>query len=126
MKTFHKYTCYFQIVAGASVFFICVSVLSFCLKTHPGMRLQCKVPTENLTNVTNCTGELDCENDTRLNDQTDCTEEPLPFFLIVEHICNAWFTFELLVRLIVSILLSFYFFFRGDLPLSCFYHKNQN
>lgn len=94
-------------MAGASVFFICVSVLSFCLKTHPGMRLQCKAPTENMTNVTNCTGIIDCENDVILTDQTDCTEEPLPFFLIVEHICNAWFTFELLVRLIVSTFLPF-------------------
>ena len=28
-----------QGVAVVSVFFICVSVLSFCLKTHPSMRV---------------------------------------------------------------------------------------
>ncbi|XP_050294080.1 potassium voltage-gated channel protein Shaw-like isoform X2 [Anthonomus grandis grandis] len=67
-----------KVVAGASVFFICVSVFSFCLKTHPGMRVK-------------------CEN----NRETNCTE-PHPYFLTVEHFCNAWFTFELSVRLIVS------------------------
>lgn len=30
----------FQIVAGISVFFICISVISFCLKTHPGLRVE--------------------------------------------------------------------------------------
>ncbi|KAL1494992.1 hypothetical protein ABEB36_010488 [Hypothenemus hampei] len=68
-----------KIVAGASVFFICVSVFSFCLKTHPGMRVEC----ENNNKEMNCT-------------------EPHPYFLTVEHLCNAWFTFELSVRLIVS------------------------
>ena len=29
-----------QIVAGISVFFICTSVISFCLKTLPGMRVE--------------------------------------------------------------------------------------
>ncbi|XP_066159005.1 potassium voltage-gated channel protein Shaw-like isoform X3 [Euwallacea fornicatus] len=66
-----------NIVAGASVFFICVSVFSFCLKTHSEMR-------------------VDCENN-----KDNCTE-PHPYFLTVDHFCNAWFTFELSVRLIVS------------------------
>ncbi|XP_058817998.1 potassium voltage-gated channel protein Shaw-like [Topomyia yanbarensis] len=29
-----------KIVAGISVFFICISVISFCLKTHPGLRVE--------------------------------------------------------------------------------------
>ncbi|XP_018570831.1 potassium voltage-gated channel protein Shaw-like [Anoplophora glabripennis] len=69
-----------KIVAGASVFFICVSVFSFCLKTHPEMRVKCeniKYPEDNCT-------------------------EPHPYFLTVDHFCNAWFTFELSVRLIVA------------------------
>lgn len=69
-----------KIVAGASVFFICVSVFSFCLKTHPGMRVKC----ENIKSP-----------------EDDCTE-PHPYFLTVDHFCNAWFTFELSVRLIVA------------------------
>ncbi|ERL85707.1 hypothetical protein D910_03122, partial [Dendroctonus ponderosae] len=67
-----------KIVAGASVFFICASVFSFCLKTHSEMRVK-------------------CEN----NKEPNCTE-PHPYFLTVDHFCNAWFTFELSVRLIVS------------------------
>ncbi|KAJ8915119.1 hypothetical protein NQ315_000371 [Exocentrus adspersus] len=70
-----------KIVAGASVFFICVSVFSFCLKTHPGMRVR-------------------CDNALKYVDE-NCTE-PHPYFLTVDHFCNAWFTFELSVRLIVA------------------------
>lgn len=67
-------------VAGASVFFICVSVVSFCLKTHPGMRTDCQhIPDPPV----NCS-------------------EPHPYFHTVDHLCNAWFTFEMSVRLIVS------------------------
>ncbi|KAJ8978254.1 hypothetical protein NQ317_012610 [Molorchus minor] len=69
-----------KIVAGASVFFICVSVFSFCLKTHPGMRVKC----ENI-----------------LYPEANCTE-PHPYFFAVDHFCNAWFTFELSVRLFVA------------------------
>ena len=72
-----------QIVAGASVFFICASVLSFCLKTHHGLRVDCDAVRKNMTEDVNCT-------------------DPHPYFLTVEHICNAWFTFEFAVRLIVS------------------------
>ncbi|KAJ3644502.1 hypothetical protein Zmor_022227 [Zophobas morio] len=72
-----------KIVAGASVFFICASVLSFCLKTHHGLRVDCDAVRKNMTEDVNCT-------------------DPHPYFLTVEHICNAWFTFEFAVRLIVA------------------------
>lgn len=89
-------------MAGASVFFICVSVLSFCLKTHPGMRISCedaRNTTENndTVSVVNCTELTSSVNSTLEN----CTE-PLPFFNTVDHICNAWFTFEMIIRLIVG------------------------
>ncbi|XP_045477525.1 potassium voltage-gated channel protein Shaw-like isoform X2 [Harmonia axyridis] len=71
-----------KIVAGASVFFICVSVLSFCAKTHEGLRIE-------------------CQRKRKTQDDVHCTE-PHPFFNIIEHICNAWFTFELAIRLIVA------------------------
>jgi potassium voltage-gated channel Shaw-related subfamily C protein len=29
----------FQVIGVISVFFICISILSFCLKTHPDMRV---------------------------------------------------------------------------------------
>ncbi|KAK9687653.1 BTB/POZ domain [Popillia japonica] len=73
-----------KIVAGVSVFFICVSVVSFCLKTHPALKEAC--------NTTR----------TWANDTVVQCPRPLSIFLYVEHICNAWFTFELVVRFIVS------------------------
>ncbi|XP_037903045.1 potassium voltage-gated channel protein Shaw-like isoform X2 [Hermetia illucens] len=33
-----------KIIAGLSVFFICISVISFCLKTHPGFRVGFPTP----------------------------------------------------------------------------------
>ncbi|XP_044272546.1 potassium voltage-gated channel protein Shaw-like isoform X2 [Tribolium madens] len=72
-----------KIVAGASIFFICASVLCFCLKTHHGFRVDCDQIRKNITEDVNCT-------------------DPHPNFLTVEHICNAWFTFEFVVRLIVA------------------------
>lgn len=35
-------------MAGISVFFICISVISFCLKTHPGLRVSTELPSNIL------------------------------------------------------------------------------
>lgn len=73
------------------MFFICVSILSFCLKTHPNMR----VPViQNLTVSTS-------HNSTAWvldKLQTNAHEA----FFYIECVCNAWFTFEILVRFIAS------------------------
>ncbi|XP_023707241.1 potassium voltage-gated channel protein Shaw [Cryptotermes secundus] len=84
-----------KVVAVVSVFFICVSVLSFCLKTHPNMR----VPV--IRNVT-----VNVSQDSRGlqyswtldKERTD----PHEAFFYLELVCNAWFTFELAVRSVVS------------------------
>ncbi|KAL0275176.1 UNVERIFIED_CONTAM: hypothetical protein PYX00_003119 [Menopon gallinae] len=72
-----------KVVAVMSVFFICVSVLSFALKTHPDMR----VPI--IKNVKDWT--LD-----------KIRTEPHEAFVYVELVCNVWFTVELVVRSLVS------------------------
>nr|CAD7202110.1 unnamed protein product [Timema douglasi] len=80
-----------KVVAVVSVFFICVSVLSFCLKTHPDMRMP------SLCNIT-------------VNSSQNSTawiivkEKTVPYkaFFYIELVCNAWFTFELAVRSVVS------------------------
>lgn len=78
-------------VAVISVFFIVVSILSFCLKTHPNLR----VPViENIT----VTGANDVQQWTLDKSRTN----PHQAFFFVELVCNVWFTFELLVRFIVS------------------------
>ncbi|ETN61339.1 hypothetical protein AND_007005 [Anopheles darlingi] len=54
-----------KIVAGISVFFICISVISFCLKTHPGLRVEIPAILNVTTNGTlpailpNVPGSLD-------------------------------------------------------------------
>lgn len=88
----------FQVVAVISVFFICVSVLSFALKTHPDLRVA------TLRNVTVPKDRppapgLDPPMDWVLSkDRTD----PHQAFFYVELVCNVWFTFELFARSIVS------------------------
>lgn len=80
-----------QILSIVSVFFIVVSILSFCLKTHPEMR----VPV--IQNVTVST--------LRANDSWTLEKrrsEPHEAFFYIECACNAWFTFEILIRFIVT------------------------
>ena len=81
----------FQIVAVISVFFIVISILSFCLKTHPNMR----VPV--IDNVT-VTGVNNTVHWTLDKNRTN----PHQAFFFVELACNMWFTFEIIIRFIVS------------------------
>ncbi|XP_052853617.1 potassium voltage-gated channel protein Shaw isoform X2 [Drosophila gunungcola] len=78
-------------IGVVSVFFICISILSFCLKTHPDMR----VPYVRNITVKTANGS----NDWFLDKPQ--TNAHIAFFYI-ECVCNAWFTFEILVRFISS------------------------
>ncbi|XP_003737197.1 potassium voltage-gated channel protein Shaw [Galendromus occidentalis] len=82
---------YAKFIAVMSVFFICVSIVSFCLKTHPNMR----VPV-----IVNRTIEQSRNPDTWILDKVK-TEAHAAFFYI-ESVCNAWFTFEIVVRFVVN------------------------
>lgn len=77
----------FQIIGVVSVFFICVSILSFCLKTHPDMR----VPVIKNITVRTANGSMSW-----VLDKTQ-TNAHIAFFYI-ECVCNAWFTLEILVN----------------------------
>ncbi|XP_076042708.1 potassium voltage-gated channel shaker cognate w isoform X2 [Oratosquilla oratoria] len=80
-----------KVIGVISVFFICVSILSFCLKTHPDMR----VPViENITVRT-------AENTTAWTLDKKATNAHEAFFYI-ECVCNTWFTFEIFIRFIAS------------------------
>lgn len=75
-----------QIVGVISVFFICVSIVSFCLKTHPDMR----VPViRNITVKTADKGTAWTLDKQQTNAHV--------FFFYIESFCNAWFTFEIMV-----------------------------
>lgn len=78
-----------QIVGIISVFFICVSIVSFCLKTHPDMR----VPA-----IKNITVKTANHGTAWTLDKTETNAHE--FFFYIECICNGWFTFEILVSFI--------------------------
>lgn len=80
-----------QIIAVISVFFITISILSFCLKTHPEMR----VPV--LINSTEY--RMDGSRTWRL---TKKETEPHEAFFYIECASNAWFTFEIIIRFVVA------------------------
>ncbi|KAM0736475.1 Potassium voltage-gated channel protein Shaw [Formica fusca] len=71
-------------VACASVFFICLSVLCFCLKSHVPKNKHREELLED-----------------RWNDIADIAGLHRAFFYL-EHACNAWFTVEIALRCLVS------------------------
>uniref|UniRef100_T1H0X5 Uncharacterized protein n=1 Tax=Megaselia scalaris TaxID=36166 RepID=T1H0X5_MEGSC len=74
-----------NVIAGLAVFFIFVSVISFCLKTHPGFRILAK------RHILNANGTI-----------TEITNrQPHEAFFYVELICNVWFISELFIRMVV-------------------------
>jgi len=94
-----------QAISALSVLFIVISILSFCLKTHPNMR----VP--SIQNITLPIG-VDVR---RARYGRNVTARAAPTWLLqkrrtiphdaffyIECVCNGWFTFELLIRLVVS------------------------
>ena len=117
---------YAKFIAVMSVFFICVSIVSFCLKTHPNMRVPVIVnktieqvdylsPPANLSRYAlgqNRGVTLPQQQrgrngksrnfypDTWILDKVK-TEAHAAFFYI-ESVCNAWFTFEIVVRFVVN------------------------
>ena len=86
MAEYVEYSFYFQVIGVISVFFICVSILSFCLKTHPDMRVPViKNVTVRWANTTIWTLDKHSTN-------------PHVAFIYIEYVCNAWFTIEICVR----------------------------
>lgn len=79
-----------KVMAVISVFFICVSILSFCLKTHPNMRVPVII-NRTVSSLNDTAWFLD-------KVKTDAHDA----FFYVESVCNAWFTFEITIRFVVS------------------------
>ncbi|XP_057364812.1 potassium voltage-gated channel protein Shaw-like [Daphnia carinata] len=103
-----------KIVGLVSVFFICVSILSFCLKTHPNLRVPViRNVTIDWSRSALSSPVLDIyhrfrnQYPTRHSNWTtswtlDKTRtEPHQAFFFVELMCNVWFTLEFTVRFVV-------------------------
>ena len=69
------------------MFFICASIVIFCLKTHPSMR----VPVIHNVTVASTTNQTAWTLDKHGTNAHDA-------FFYLECLCNAWFTFELFIR----------------------------
>lgn len=76
-----------QAVAFASLFFILVSITTFCLETH-----------EAFYELQNRTEQIVSGNVTREERTVEMVTKPI--LTLVEGICVVWFTFEFLVRII--------------------------
>ena len=114
-----------KVVAVISVFFLICAILAFCLKTHPGLRVLDVEGVALLNQSSASSLDSDLQNASRAaNIVTSTTPappaeptakpffkyrtesiganqgntKPHPAFLIVETICNIWFTIEILIR----------------------------
>ncbi|XP_057597976.1 potassium voltage-gated channel subfamily C member 2 isoform X4 [Hippopotamus amphibius kiboko] len=76
-----------RFIAFASLFFILVSITTFCLETHEAFNIV-KNKTEPVINGTSGVLQYEIETD--------------PALTYVEGVCVVWFTFEFLVRIIFS------------------------
>jgi len=109
-----------EIVSALSVFFIVVSILTFCLKTHPSMRVPAihnatavrvtpspadASPLPGPRSLNRSTPVLQAARQGRGRGQDGAVwmlrkqkTTPHEAFFLIECVCNAWFTFELAVR----------------------------
>ncbi|GMT31421.1 hypothetical protein PFISCL1PPCAC_22718, partial [Pristionchus fissidentatus] len=71
-------------IAAVSVTFIVVSILSFCLKTHPAFRIP--------------TLQLEANSTLAYPSMKRVSTDPHWIFGHIELVCNMWFTFEIVVR----------------------------
>lgn len=103
------------------MFFICTSVISFTLKTHPGFRIPDPFPSRSnasyisakdsgYLNATELPSRFATNRYTRYiggrsapYDWLNNYGQPHAAFFYVELVCNVWFFIELAIRLIVSL-----------------------
>ncbi|XP_044539087.1 potassium voltage-gated channel subfamily C member 3-like, partial [Gracilinanus agilis] len=79
---------HWEYVAFASLFFILISITTFCLETHEGF---IHIHNKTVTQASSVPGEPP-ENVTNVEVETE------PFLTYVEGVCVVWFTFEFLMR----------------------------
>ncbi|KAK0395065.1 hypothetical protein QR680_001095 [Steinernema hermaphroditum] len=83
-----------QIISVIEIFFVITSILCFCLKTHPNLRLpDIGIQERSLGGTSN--------SSLSAMDLVKTSTRPHPGFFYLELICNAWFTVELLIRFLL-------------------------
>ena len=111
----HAFSIYVvQLTAAVSLFFIFVSIVSLCLKTHPSMRVPTirRVAVPHQVPPTSSADRLDTgANATSTRSDSDEArrwilikgrDDAYEMFFYVDSVCNAWFVFEVLVRFMSS------------------------
>ncbi|KAL3105627.1 hypothetical protein niasHT_021730 [Heterodera trifolii] len=98
-----------KVVASISVCFICISIFSFCFKTHPSFR----IPILQISNLSDFSSSPSVPQHSHIHQQQQfhshfnqpinvqrVATEPHKIFAQIEFVCNIWFTFEILVRFV--------------------------
>ncbi|XP_025091929.1 potassium voltage-gated channel protein Shaw-like isoform X2 [Pomacea canaliculata] len=80
-----------QIISVFSVFFVCLTVLTISLKTLPEIQMVVLSTNRVIGPDGNVYEYLKGEN-----------SEPMEFFFYVESVINCWFTFEIIIRFLVT------------------------
>ncbi|KRZ62565.1 Potassium voltage-gated channel protein Shaw [Trichinella nativa] len=86
-----------KVIAITSVFTICVSILTFCLKTHPDFRIP--VMQSYSFNGTDAKMAYHSTSSSSLIVDKERTQ-PHGAFFIIEAVCNTWFTLEIIIRFV--------------------------
>jgi potassium voltage-gated channel Shaw-related subfamily C protein 1 len=84
-------------VAVISVFFILVAIISFCIKTHPYMR----VPIIGYVMMPMANYSADSVATTAWT-LKKISSDSHPAFFYIEIVCNVWFTLEIIIRFTVA------------------------
>ncbi|VDN01842.1 unnamed protein product [Thelazia callipaeda] len=90
-----------KVVAVISVFFLIIAILVFCLKTHPGLRVaELNDIYVNVSERHHRAVNYPFKYRTETIGIVKYNSKPHPGFIIVETVCNMWFTLEILIRFI--------------------------
>ncbi|CAJ0960183.1 unnamed protein product, partial [Mesorhabditis belari] len=73
-------------IGAASIIFVIASIVSFCLKTHPSLRIPTLIVSQINTSMPTLVSKV--------------VTRPHPYFFYVELMCNMWFSAEFLLRLL--------------------------
>uniref|UniRef100_A0A1I7ZH12 BTB domain-containing protein n=1 Tax=Steinernema glaseri TaxID=37863 RepID=A0A1I7ZH12_9BILA len=84
------------IISVIEIFFVITSILCFCLKTHPNLRLPDIGLQERTLSANSNSSSL-----SSAMDLVKTSTRPHPGFFYLELICNAWFTVELMIRFLL-------------------------